>query len=113
LPPEKKTKDLSHWNPRSFDDETISADENKLIEEIRKLRARKEELSKLRPEERVVLERRVDGNVTPGTQAKQFEYHAQQLDRFLQEYKNLQDQLYKMKESCENMQKTKSHKYNR
>ncbi|XP_076030930.1 uncharacterized protein LOC143019120 [Oratosquilla oratoria] len=34
-----------------------------------------------------------------------YEYHAAQLDKFLQEYKNLQEQLYRMKESCEHMKK--------
>lgn len=50
----------------------------------------------------------LEGDVTPNSQARQYEYHAQQLDRFLQEYRNLQEQLYKMKESCEGMQKKNS-----
>ncbi|XP_076030523.1 uncharacterized protein LOC143018871 [Oratosquilla oratoria] len=34
-----------------------------------------------------------------------YEYHAAQLDKFLQEYKTLQQQLYRMKESCEKMKR--------
>ena len=92
-----------------FEDSNPAAeveDQLRLIEEIQKLRARKDELAKMRsPDDRPLGKggARVEGDVTPSTQARHFEYHAQQLDRFLQEYKNLQDQLYKMKESCDTL----------
>ena len=34
-----------------------------------------------------------------------YDYHAAQLERFLEEYRNLQDQLCKMKETCETIRK--------
>lgn len=39
------------------------------------------------------------------TQANAYDYHAAQLTRFLEEYRNLQDQLCKMKETCESIRK--------
>ena len=79
------TRDTDENYPRdqlSFDTKTICAEENKLVEEIRKLRARKEELSKFRPEGEG-LSGRLEGSATSGSQAKQFEYYAHELDRFL------------------------------
>lgn len=86
--------------------ERPSSDRLKLMEEIQKLRARQAELSKHRPGDQGP-EHKAQGDLTQTTQARQYEYHAQQLDRFLQEYRTLQDQLYKMKESCDSMQQRK------
>lgn len=99
--------------------ERAPADRLKLIEEIQKLRQRQNELSRLRPplEDyesdamdglQTSQESATAGDMTPTKQARQYEYHAQQLDKFLQEYRTLQEQLYKMKESCEGMQKRSS-----
>lgn len=42
---------------------------------------------------------------TSTTPANAYDYHAAQLERFLEEYRNLQEQLCKMKETCENIRK--------
>lgn len=39
------------------------------------------------------------------TSASAYDYHAAQLERFLEEYRNLQDQLCKMKETCDSIRK--------
>ena len=39
----------------------------------------------------------------PTTAANTYDYHAAQLERFLEEYRSLQEQLCKMKETCENI----------
>ncbi|PSN42170.1 hypothetical protein C0J52_17471 [Blattella germanica] len=39
----------------------------------------------------------------PSTAANTYDYHAAQLERFLEEYRSLQEQLCKMKETCENI----------
>lgn len=43
----------------------------------------------------------------PSTNANTYDYHAAQLERFLEEYRNLQKQLTKMKETCDNMRQDK------
>ncbi|XP_075225738.1 leucine-rich repeat, immunoglobulin-like domain-containing kekkon 3 protein [Lycorma delicatula] len=40
---------------------------------------------------------------SPSIAATTYDYHAAQLERFLEEYRSLQEQLSKMKETCENM----------
>lgn len=42
---------------------------------------------------------------TSTTTANAYDYHAAQLERFLEEYRNLQEQLCKMKETCESIRK--------
>lgn len=42
---------------------------------------------------------------TSNTTANAYDYHAAQLERFLEEYRNLQEQLCKMKETCESIRK--------
>lgn len=42
---------------------------------------------------------------TSTTAASAYDYHAAQLERFLEEYRNLQEQLCKMKETCESIRK--------
>lgn len=42
---------------------------------------------------------------TSTTPASAYDYHAAQLERFLEEYRSLQEQLCKMKETCENIRK--------
>lgn len=42
---------------------------------------------------------------TSTTTASAYDYHAAQLERFLEEYRNLQEQLCKMKETCESIRK--------
>ncbi|KAI9586098.1 hypothetical protein GQX74_001945 [Glossina fuscipes] len=42
---------------------------------------------------------------TTTTPVTAYDYHAAQLERFLEEYRNLQDQLCKMKETCETIRK--------
>jgi hypothetical protein len=42
-------------------------------------------------------------NTLPSTAANTYDYHAAQLERFLEEYRSLQEQLCKMKETCENI----------
>ncbi|XP_037960562.1 uncharacterized protein LOC119689738 [Teleopsis dalmanni] len=41
----------------------------------------------------------------PTSTVSAYDYHAAQLERFLEEYRNLQDQLCKMKETCETIRK--------
>lgn len=45
------------------------------------------------------------GGSSSSTQANAYDYHAAQLERFLEEYRNLQEQLCKMKETCESIRK--------
>ncbi|KAM7352488.1 leucine-rich repeat, immunoglobulin-like domain-containing kekkon 3 protein isoform 1-T2 [Cochliomyia hominivorax] len=45
------------------------------------------------------------GTNTTTTPVTAYDYHAAQLERFLEEYRNLQDQLCKMKETCETIRK--------
>lgn len=45
------------------------------------------------------------GSSSSTTQANAYDYHAAQLERFLEEYRNLQEQLCKMKETCESIRK--------
>lgn len=48
----------------------------------------------------------VEGNADAAAAATSaYDYHAAQLDRFLEEYRNLQEQLCKMKETCESIRK--------
>lgn len=49
----------------------------------------------------------VIGTPSPSTStsASAYDYHAAQLDRFLEEYRNLQEQLCKMKETCDSIRK--------
>lgn len=42
---------------------------------------------------------------TSTTTASAYDYHAAQLERFLEEYRNLQEQLCKMKETCDSIRK--------
>lgn len=42
---------------------------------------------------------------TSSTTANAYDYHAAQLERFLEEYRNLQEQLCKMKETCDSIRK--------
>lgn len=42
---------------------------------------------------------------TTATATNAYDYHAAQLERFLEEYRNLQEQLCKMKETCESIRK--------
>ncbi|XP_075153805.1 leucine-rich repeat, immunoglobulin-like domain-containing kekkon 3 protein [Haematobia irritans] len=42
---------------------------------------------------------------TSNTPVTAYDYHAAQLERFLEEYRNLQDQLCKMKETCDTIRK--------
>lgn len=42
---------------------------------------------------------------TSTTTGSAYDYHAAQLERFLEEYRNLQEQLCKMKETCESIRK--------
>jgi len=42
-------------------------------------------------------------NTVPSAVANTYDYHAAQLERFLEEYRSLQEQLCKMKETCENI----------
>ncbi|KAB0796743.1 hypothetical protein PPYR_10804 [Photinus pyralis] len=44
----------------------------------------------------------------PTTIANSYDYHAAQLERFLEEYRTLQKELTKMKETCENISKEKT-----
>ncbi|KAK5643518.1 hypothetical protein RI129_007363 [Pyrocoelia pectoralis] len=44
----------------------------------------------------------------PTTIANSYDYHAAQLERFLEEYRNLQKELTKMKETCDNISKEKT-----
>lgn len=43
------------------------------------------------------------------TNANTYDYHAAQLERFLEEYRNLQEQLNKMKETCEGIRQNDQH----
>lgn len=44
---------------------------------------------------------------SPGALASTtYDYHAAQLERFLEEYRSLQEQLSKMKQTCENIRQT-------
>lgn len=45
------------------------------------------------------------GNAGAAAAANAYDYHAAQLERFLEEYRNLQEQLCKMKETCESIRK--------
>lgn len=45
----------------------------------------------------------VNSCVTSPLNANPYDYHAAQLEHFLEEYRSLQQQLTKMKESCDNM----------
>ena len=42
-------------------------------------------------------------STVPSAAANTYDYHAAQLERFLEEYRSLQEQLCKMKETCENI----------
>lgn len=44
----------------------------------------------------------------PTTIANSYDYHAAQLERFLEEYRNLQKELTKMKETCESLSREKT-----
>lgn len=44
-----------------------------------------------------------DSTTTSTTTANAYDYHAAQLERFLEEYRNLQKQLCKMKETCDSI----------
>lgn len=44
----------------------------------------------------------------PSTAANTYDYHAAQLERFLEEYRSLQEQLCKMKQTCENFRQQDS-----
>ncbi|KAJ9585010.1 hypothetical protein L9F63_020644, partial [Diploptera punctata] len=44
-----------------------------------------------------------NSSALPTTAANTYDYHAAQLERFLEEYRSLQEQLCKMKETCENI----------
>lgn len=46
-----------------------------------------------------------EGNTDSAAATNAYDYHAAQLDRFLEEYRNLQEQLCKMKETCESIRK--------
>lgn len=46
-----------------------------------------------------------DGSAGAAAAANAYDYHAAQLERFLEEYRNLQEQLCKMKETCESIRK--------
>lgn len=52
-------------------------------------------------ESRVAFKRESPTSVTPN--ANSYDYHAAQLERFLEEYRSLQKQLTKMKETCDNL----------
>jgi len=45
----------------------------------------------------------LSSSTVPSTAANTYDYHAAQLERFLEEYRSLQEQLCKMKETCENI----------
>lgn len=45
------------------------------------------------------------GGSSSSNQTNAYDYHAAQLERFLEEYRNLQEQLCKMKETCESIRK--------
>lgn len=46
-----------------------------------------------------------EANADSAAATNAYDYHAAQLDRFLEEYRNLQEQLCKMKETCESIRK--------
>lgn len=45
----------------------------------------------------------LSASTVPSTAANTYDYHAAQLERFLEEYRSLQEQLCKMKETCDNI----------